>query len=157
MISNMAHDRKSASRKSKSKSDDLHGNAPDRSQVAVLLVDVINDLNLPQNEQLVRNSFLLAKRITKLKRRCKRPGIPAIYINDNRGKWRSEFPEVLNPCLRPDSLGRAMVKQLIPDSEDYVVLKPKHSPFYPTPLELLVEYIGVKTVILAGITTNACA
>ena len=49
-----------------------------------------------------------------------------------------------------------MIQALLPEQQDYVVLKPKHSAFYATPLDTLLEYIGVKNVILAGITTNAC-
>jgi nicotinamidase-related amidase len=45
---------------------------------------------------------------------------------------------------------------LLPWPKDYVVLKPKHSAFYATPLETLLEHIGAETVILAGIATNAC-
>lgn len=139
-----------------SSSDDLHGNAPDRSAVVLLLVDVINDLNFPQNEKLLRESQKLATRIAELKARCKQAGIPTIYVNDNFGKWRSDFSEVIRHCLRADAPGRRMVEVLVPEQQDYVVLKPKHSAFYATPLETLLEYIGVKNVILAGITTNAC-
>ena len=141
---------------SKNKNDDLHGNAPDHSSAALLLIDVINDLDFPQNEELVRNSVALADRIAELKQRCQRAGIPAIYINDNRGRWRSDVCEILKHCLNKNSPGRAMVERLVPAAEDYIILKPKHSSFYATPLDTLLEYIGVKTVILAGITTNAC-
>jgi nicotinamidase-related amidase len=139
-----------------SSSNDLHGNAPDRSAAALLLVDVINDLNFPQNEKLLRESQKLATCIARLKARCKQAGIPTIYVNDNRGKWRSDFSEVVRHCLLPDAPGRHMVEALVPEAQDYIVLKPKHSAFYATPLETLLEYIGVKNVILAGITTNAC-
>ena len=33
----------------------VRGNAPDRSRIVLLLVDVIDDLDFPQNEKLVRN------------------------------------------------------------------------------------------------------
>jgi nicotinamidase-related amidase len=49
-----------------------------------------------------------------------------------------------------------MVSQLIPEASDYIVLKPKHSAFYATPLDTLFSYLKVKTVILAGLITNAC-
>jgi nicotinamidase-related amidase len=49
-----------------------------------------------------------------------------------------------------------MVSQLIPEASDYIVLKPKHSAFYATPLDTLLSYLKVKTVILAGLITNAC-
>jgi nicotinamidase-related amidase len=31
----------------------LHGNAPDKSAVALLLIDVINDFDFPEAEQLL--------------------------------------------------------------------------------------------------------
>jgi len=67
------------------RSDDLHGNAPDESRVVPLLIDVINDLSFPDSNDLVRRSVALAESIAKLKKRCKKAGIPAIYVNDNRG------------------------------------------------------------------------
>ncbi len=139
-----------------SNNEDLHGNAPDRSRVALLLIDVINDLDFPNNQQLIQASAALARRIASLKARCKNAGIPAIYVNDNYGKWRSDFSAVLRNSLRDNSPGKSMVEQLVPDHDDYIVLKPKHSAFFATPLETLLEYLGVKTVILAGLTTNAC-
>ena len=41
--------------------DDLHGNAPDQSQAVLLLIDVINDLSFPDNQDLVRRSVALAE------------------------------------------------------------------------------------------------
>ncbi len=136
--------------------EDLHGNAPDCSRIVLLLVDVINDLDFPRNEDLVRKSEELAGRIAGLSRRCREAGIPVIYVNDNKGRWRSDFSDVVKHCLRADSPGREMLRRLLPWPKDYVVLKPKHSAFYATPLETLLEHIGAETVILAGIATNAC-
>ncbi len=34
------------------KNADLHGSAPDKSEVALILVDVINDLDFPEAKQL---------------------------------------------------------------------------------------------------------
>ena len=45
---------------------------------------------------------------------------------------------------------------LRPDEDDYFVLKPKHSGFFSTTLDTLLEYLGVKTVVLAGIAANIC-
>jgi nicotinamidase-related amidase len=136
--------------------EDLHGNAPDRAKAVLLLVDLINDLSFPGNEQLIRRSVNLAKAIARLKKRCQIAGIPTIYVNDNHGKWQSNFATVLRHCLGTQSPGRAMVNLLVPDARDYVILKPKHSAFFGTPLETILQYIGAQTVILAGLTTNAC-
>ena len=127
----MPRDRKRLLRKGH---DDLHGNVPDQSQVVLLLIDVINDLSFPDNQDFVRRSVALAKSIAKLKKRCKKLGIPAIYVNDNRGRWRSDISAVLRHCLRAQSPGREMTKLLVPEADDYIVFKPKHSPFYASPL-----------------------
>lgn len=137
-------------------SSDLHGNVPDQSGIALLIVDVINDLEFPDNEHLVRHSVRLSDSILRLKRRCKSLGIPAIYVNDNRGRWRSDLQEVLRVAGRKDAPGREMVEKLKPALEDYVILKPRHSAFFATPLEMILQYLGAHTVILTGITTNAC-
>lgn len=136
--------------------DDLHGNAPDQSRVVLLLIDVINDLNFPDNQDLVRRSVTLARSIAKLKKRCKRLGIPAIYVNDNRGRWRSDLSAVLRHCLDARSPGCEMTRLLAPEADDYVVFKPKHSPFYATPLQTILDSIGARNAIVAGVTTNAC-
>lgn len=138
------------------KNEDLHGNAPDSCPVALLLVDVLNDVDFPGNSQLLKSINSFGKNISVLKKRCKDASIPVIYVNDNRGKWRSDFSAVLSYGLRPDSPGCPMVSQLISDASEYIVLKPKHSAFYATPLDTLFSYLKVKTVILAGLITNAC-
>jgi len=135
---------------------DLHGNAPDRCRVALLIVDMINALDFPGNEELVRESSRLGQNVAALKRRCREAGIPAIYVNDNHGKWRSDFSAVIRHCDREGVPGREMVRQVLPAAEDYLVLKPKHSGFYATPLDTLLQYIQVERLIMTGISSNSC-
>jgi nicotinamidase-related amidase len=138
------------------KNKDLHGNVPDRSRAALLLIDVINDLEFPGNEEIVNTSKLLAKNILGLKRRCARAGIPAIYVVDNRGRWRSDSASVVQSAMRPGVPGRELTRTLKPGPRDYLVLKPRHSAFYATPLQTILEYLGARTLIIAGLTTESC-
>jgi nicotinamidase-related amidase len=39
---------------------------------------------------------------------------------------------------------------------DYFVLKPKHSAFYQTPLDILLKHLGARRLILIGLCTNSC-
>ncbi len=141
---------------SRRKPENLHGNVPDSAAAVLMLVDVINDLDFPRNEELVRHAASLGRTIAALKARCRNAGIPAIYVNDNRDKWRSDFRAVVSHCRRADSPGRQLVEVLMPEADDYIVLKPKHSAFYATPLDTILSYLKTKTVILAGLTTAAC-
>jgi nicotinamidase-related amidase len=135
---------------------DLHGNAPDDSSVALLLIDVINDLEFEGGEKLLQHALPTAQKIAALKQRCQAARIPAIYVNDNFGKWRSDFKTLISHCVEDNTRGRDIVELLKPEPDDYFVLKPKHSGFYSTTLDLLLKHLGVETVIIAGFTTDIC-
>jgi nicotinamidase-related amidase len=135
---------------------DLHGNAPDHSNVALLLIDVINDLEFPEGDQLLRYALPMVKKIVPLKRRAKEAGIPVIYVNDNFGRWRSDFNAQVEHCLKDNVRGRPLAEALRPEEDDYFVLKPKHSGFYSTTLEILLEYLQARMLILTGVAGNNC-
>src|SRR5581483_2339359 len=91
-----------------------------------------------------------------LKRRAKEANVPVIYANDNFGRWRSDFTAQVEHCLRDGVRGQPVVELLRPDRDDYFVLKPKHSGFFSTTLDLLLEYLGVRAVVLTGVAGNIC-
>jgi nicotinamidase-related amidase len=136
--------------------DDLHGNAPDESEIALLLIDVINDLEFEGGEELFETALAAAKNIAGLKKRAHQARVPVIYVNDNFGKWRSDFKRIVTHCLQDNVRGRPIAELLQPDDDDYFVLKPKHSGFFSTTLDLLLEYLGARTLVLTGIAGNNC-
>ncbi|MFL5243002.1 MAG: cysteine hydrolase family protein [Gemmataceae bacterium] len=136
--------------------EDLHGNAPDKSDIALLLIDVINDLDFPEGEQLLKHALPMARRIAALKKRAKEAGIPVIYANDNFGRWRSDFHAQVEHCLQDGVRGQPIAQLLRPEKDDYFVLKPKHSGFFSTTLDLLLDYLEAKTLILTGMAANIC-
>jgi nicotinamidase-related amidase len=138
------------------KSPDLHGNAPDQASVVLLLVDVINDLEFEGGDQLLIYALPAAEKIAALKRRATLNGIPAIYVNDNFGKWRSDFKKLVSHCLEDGVRGRALVELLRPGPDDYFVLKTKNSGFFSTSLEILLKHLGAETLILTGLTADNC-
>ncbi len=97
------------------KNEDLHGNVPDKSNVALLLIDVINDLEFESGEELLRHALPMAERLAALKRRAKEAGVPVIYVNDNFGKWQSDFKKILEHCLKDDVRGRPLAELLRPE------------------------------------------
>ena len=137
-------------------SHDLHGSAPDKSGAALLLIDVINDFDFPEGDGLLRLARPVGKNIAELKKRAKAAGIPCVYVNDNFGKWQSDFKKIVARCTADDAKGKDFVKPLVPDDDDYFVLKPKHSGFYSTTLDLLLTHLSAKNLILTGIAGNNC-
>ncbi|HEY3823473.1 MAG TPA: isochorismatase family cysteine hydrolase [Bryobacteraceae bacterium] len=123
---------------------------------ALLLIDVINHFEFPDGPKILRRAQVIARNVVRLKQRARAAGIPAIYVNDNFGDWRSDAARLLAYCLRPAAPGRNFVGKIKPDAEDYFVLKPMHSAFYQTPLDVLLRHLGASSLIFAGLTTNSC-
>ena len=138
------------------KNEDLHGFVPDKSNVALLLIDVINDLEFESGAELLRHALPMAERLAALKRRAKEAGVPVIYVNDNFGKWQSDFKKILEHVLQEGVRGRPLAERLRPEEDDYFVLKPKHSGFFSTTLDILLDYLQAKTLILTGLTGDIC-
>ena len=138
------------------RSKDLHGSAPDSGPVALLLIDVINDFEFEGGASLFRHAKPMAERIAALKERCQRAGVPVVYVNDNFGLWRSDFASVVKHCRRDGVRGALVAAALSPGEHDYFVLKPRHSGFYATTLEILLEHLGARTLILTGIAGDNC-
>src|SRR5881275_2854156 len=133
----------------------LHGSAPDKHKFALLLIDVINDFDFPEADRLLKYARPMARSLLRLKRRAQKAGIPVIYVNDNFGRWKSDFRRTVEHCAR-HGRGREVVKLLRPEENDYFVLKPKHSGFFSTSLDTLLRYLETQTLILTGIAGNFC-
>src|SRR5215204_1621171 len=137
-----------------STSKDLHGSAPDKSAAALLLIDVVNDFEFEEGEELLRLALPVGRNIAELKKLARAEGIPSIYVNDNFGRWQSDFKKIVSHCR--NAPGKSFVEMLLPDEDDYFVLKPKHSGFYSTTLHLLLTHLTTKNLILTGIAGNNC-
>lgn len=127
-----------------------------KSGLALVLIDVINHFEFPDGKTILRQALAVAPALARLKKKAREAGVPVIYVNDNFGQWRSEMSKLIQYCLRPEAAGRTFVEQLRPDDEDYFVLKPMHSAFYQTPLDLLLRELGASSIILSGLATNSC-
>jgi nicotinamidase-related amidase len=138
------------------RSPDLHGAAPDSSHAALLILDLISDFDFADGERLYKKALPLARPIAALKKRAKAAGIPAIYVNDNAGRWRSDRTQLIAQCLSNRARGHKLVEQIVPEADDYFILKPKHSGFYATPLHTLLDNIGARALILTGVTSHQC-
>ena len=123
---------------------------------ALLLIDVINDLDFPGSHGLIQQAEAMAGRLAALKRRASAASVPIVYINDNFGQWRSDFRQTVAHCTSRTSPGRKVSTRLRPTARDYFVLKPKHSGFYDTTLDTLLTALRIRRVILTGMAGNIC-
>ena len=134
----------------------MNADDADRSDTALLMIDWINDFDFDGGEDLLRHAGPAARVAEGLADRCRRAGVPVIYANDNFGRWQSEFGQVLDRCQSEGCRGRDLVRRLAPRADDYSVLKPAHSAFFGTSLELLLRELGTRRLILSGVAGDIC-
>jgi nicotinamidase-related amidase len=82
--------------------------------------------------------------------------VPVLYVNDNFGQWRSDWGQVYRACADENRRGAPLARLLKPEPDDYFVLKPRHSAFYCTSLDVLLAGFGTRRLILTGIAGNIC-
>jgi nicotinamidase-related amidase len=128
----------------------------EESSVALLLIDVMNGFDFEGSEGLVEGARRAAPRILALRERAHADGVPVIYVNDNFGQWRSDFRATVAACSDSHMPGHAVTRLLTPTERDYFVLKPRHSAFYCTALEVLLARVKARTLVITGFATNIC-
>lgn len=128
-----------------------------RSPVALLLVDVVNPFDFEGAESLLRHAVPAAHAAAALTPRARAAGIPVVYVNDNFDQWHMGFRELVDFHRRPDVPGRVLIDILAPDAAaDHFVLKPMHSGFFNTALDVLLHRLGTRTVVVTGIAADIC-
>jgi nicotinamidase-related amidase len=123
---------------------------------ALLVIDVINDFAFPGGDRLAAQMGPVVDAIETLRRRYDAAQRPVIYVNDNFGRWRSDFDEVIAWCSREGAAGARIASRLKPRGSDYFVLKPAQSGFYQTALATLLEHLEVSHLTLTGVTVDQC-
>jgi len=128
-----------------------------RDPLALLLIDVVNPLDFEGADRLLPQALDAARCVAALKRRARAAQIPTIYVNDNYGRWDLGFRELCADVRTRRTPGLRLLELLEPDfAEDLFVLKPMHSGFYGTALDILLGHLKVRSLILTGIQANMC-
>jgi nicotinamidase-related amidase len=122
----------------------------------LLALDLLTDFDFPDGPAVRRALSRRTAAILGLLGAARAHRVPVIYANDNLGPWRSDAPGLIAQCLRAGGPGADVVRQLRPTPRDEIILKPRHSAFYGTPLEALLEERRIGTLIVSGISAESC-
>ena len=125
-------------------------------RAAVLALDLITDFEFPDGARVRRALTSRLSAIRRLLATARTHRVPVIYANDNLGEWRSDAPALIAHCVEPRRAGARLVEALRPGPGDQIVLKPRHSAFFGTPLAALLDDRRIDTLIIAGISAESC-
>jgi nicotinamidase-related amidase len=126
------------------------------SSTVLLLVDFINPLDFPGSQKLVEPAWRAARAAAKLQQDLRSRRVQSIYANDNYGVWRSSFADIVHRCEERGGTPARIARTIAPGADDIAVLKPRHSAFFATPLQLLLEQLKTRRLIVVGLATDLC-
>ena len=121
------------------------------STSALIVVDMINAYDFQDAEKLLPSARQVVPVIRDL---IEGADGPVIYVNDNFGHWRSNRDELVEEALAGEH--GDLVEPIAPGDDSLFVVKARHSIFYQTPLEYLLNQEGVDRVVLTGQVTEQC-
>ncbi|NEC16125.1 cysteine hydrolase [Streptomyces sp. SID8014] len=124
------------------------------SSTALLVIDMINTYEHQDAETLTASVRPVVPTMRALIERARAEQTPVIYVNDNFGRWRSHHDELLAAALRGPHAD--LVEPIRPDDTSMFVVKARHSVFYQTPLEYLLQQEGLRHLVLCGQVTEQC-
>jgi nicotinamidase-related amidase len=132
-----------------------HAKVP-RSDRVLILIDFINPLDFPGSEKLAAPALKAARATLKLRDRVDREKVAVVYCNDNWGVWQSDFHSLVSERINREDISGEIARLLAPRATDLTLLKPRHSAFFASPLELLLREMGARHLILTGLSTDKC-
>jgi nicotinamidase-related amidase len=121
---------------------------------ALVVIDMINTYDHPDAERLVESVREALPAIRTAIDRARESGTDVIYVNDNFGRWRSHHDELVTTALEGSYAD--LVRPVLPDEKSLFVVKARHSIFFQTPLEYLLQQYGVEHIVLCGQATEQC-
>ena len=122
----------------------------------MLALDLITDFDFPDGAAVRRALSHHARAIRALLDSARERRVPIVYANDNLGPWRSDAMALIAHCTQPGLAGAALVKALCPADGDEIILKPRHSAFFGTPLAALLDDRKIDTLLMVGMSAESC-
>lgn len=123
-------------------------------KTALIIIDIINKMDFQGANQLLDQTKPIVQPLLQLKYHAKKMGMSVIYINDNFGLWHEDVTNLIKVCKK--GIGKEIIEQFIPEKDDFFIIKPKHSGFYGTQLEILLKRLHISNLILTGIAGDLC-
>ena len=124
-------------------------------RTALIVIDMLNPYEHEDADKLTASVEQVIPNLVALRERAAAADdVLTLYINDNHGDWESSRQDIVDAALngaRPD-----LIEPILPGDDDLFIAKTRHSIFYATPVEYILEQEGVDHIVLTGQVTEQC-
>lgn len=125
---------------------------------AVIVVDMINDFCKPGGKMVLPGSeSLLAPQLDVIAA-ARKVGAPVIWVHDSHRNGLRRDREWLKRTVHceANTWGVQIIDELGARDDEFHINKPRYSAFFQTDLNLILQDMEVKQVIVFGVVTNIC-
>ncbi|WP_367345985.1 cysteine hydrolase family protein [Stenotrophomonas bentonitica] len=122
----------------------------------LLIIDLFSRFDFPDADRLAPMAVTAATNVAQIRKTFDDQGWPVVYANDNFGDWKCGFRDLAQECLDTPGPPHAIAELLFPGPDHYSILKPKHSAFLSTPLQILLEKLDAGPLVLTGMALDSC-
>jgi nicotinamidase-related amidase len=123
-------------------------------KTALIIVDMVQTYDFEDAEQLVESVETIIDPLTRLIERAKDEADLVIYVNDNFGNWHAERGKMVEHALAGEHA--RLIEAIAPSDEALFIVKARHSIFYGTPLDYILDSEEIDEVVLTGQVTEQC-
>jgi len=123
-------------------------------RTALLVVDMLNTYEHDDAVVLAESVRSAIPQMVALIERARNDEVPIVFVNDNYGDWNSSSEELAAAAMNGSY--PELVEPVLPADDDMFVIKTRHSVFFSTPLEYLLETMDVGRIVLTGQVTEQC-
>jgi nicotinamidase-related amidase len=121
---------------------------------ALIVVDMLNDYRHEDADRLLPAVRSAVPRIRALLDAARDAGVLTVYVNDNHGDWTAGRRALSEHALR--GAAPSLVEPVLPADDVPFLVKARHSAFYETQLEYLLNERKVDRVVITGQVTEQC-
>ena len=121
---------------------------------AILVVDMLNDF--VTGALKCDRGLAIVPKTAELLNAAREKDVPVIFCNDAHLKGVDHELKLWGDHAIAGTKGAEVIPELGLCEKDYVVSKRRYSGFFHTDLELLLNELGVDTVIITGLHTHMC-
>ena len=123
---------------------------------ALIIVDMMNLFDFEGGRALADQAEAISRNILRLRDHFDAAALPVVYVNDNFMRWKADFRKITAICMQDGMPGCNSAVRLAPAPGHYHVLKPKHSGFLATPLDILLRKLEVSRLMITGVAADSC-
>ena len=123
-------------------------------KTALIVVDMVQTYDFTDGERLAANVEKMLPSLERLIEKAREADALIVYVNDSFGDWSTDREQLVAKA-RETEYGH-LIDDVAPDEDVLFVLKARHSIFFQTPMDYILDEHGIEHLVLAGQATEQC-